>query len=167
MKLEVFMTIPNFENYKISTYGRVFSKKSNKNLKPMFNKYGYEIVNLYKNGKRCAKTIHRIVAKTFLSIENFENKQIDHIDGNRKNNFFLNLRECTSQQNNFNRGKNKNNKSGYKGVGYDKKARKWVARICENRKEKYLGSFQTKEEAHEAYKQKAKKIHGHYCYNFL
>jgi len=70
---------------------------------------------------------------------------IDHIDGNRVNNNIENLREATKQQNNFNRGPHKNNKLGIKGVS--KHRNKYTARIEINGKEKYLGFFDTIEEA--------------------
>tara|TARA_Y100000389_G_scaffold45658_1_gene40516 strand:+ start:7166 stop:7681 length:516 start_codon:yes stop_codon:yes gene_type:complete len=70
---------------------------------------------------------------------------IDHIDGNKTNNNMENLREATQQQNGFNRGPQKNNKLGIKGVR--KQKNKYIAAIVINGKEKYLGMFNTIEEA--------------------
>ena len=70
---------------------------------------------------------------------------IDHIDGNRLNNNMENLREATRQQNGFNRGPQKNNKLGIKGVS--KNGNKYIATIFINGKVKYLGVFNTIEEA--------------------
>ena len=70
---------------------------------------------------------------------------IDHIDGNRINNNIENLREATNQQNLFNTGPSKNNKLGIKGVS--KNGNKYIARIEINGKSKYLGMFNTIEEA--------------------
>jgi len=70
---------------------------------------------------------------------------IDHIDGNKTNNNIENLREATNQQNLFNTGPSKNNKLGIKGVS--KNGNKYVARIEINGKSKYLGMFNTIEEA--------------------
>jgi hypothetical protein len=70
---------------------------------------------------------------------------IDHIDGNKSNNNIKNLRESTTQQNGFNRGPQKNNKLGIKGVS--KNGNKYIATIFINGKVKYLGVFNTIEEA--------------------
>ena len=70
---------------------------------------------------------------------------IDHIDGNKINNNIENLREATNQQILFNTGPSKNNKLGIKGVS--KNGNKYVARIEINGKSKYLGMFNTIEEA--------------------
>lgn len=73
--------------------------------------------------------------------------QIDHIDGNPKNNRIENLREATNSQNNHNKGKPRSNTSGYKGVSYCKAAKKWEAYITIDTKRKYLGLFECPKEA--------------------
>jgi len=73
--------------------------------------------------------------------------QIDHIDGNPKNNCIENLREATNSQNNHNKAKPINNTSGYKGVSYCKAAKKWETYITIDRKRKYLGLFECPKEA--------------------
>ena len=157
MKLEVWMTIPQYEDYKISSYGRVYSLKSNRELKTRLNNVGYYIIFLCINGKNKVFTINRLVAMTFFD-EDITKKQIDHIDGDKKNNFFENLRVCSPQQNGFNRGKQKNNKSGLKGVFWDKKQKKWCAQIKINGKKKNLGRFNDRNVAYEKYKEAAKKL---------
>ena len=81
---------------------------------------------------------------------------IDHIDGNRSNNNIKNLREATNQQNGFNRGPQKNNKLGIKGVR--KKGNKYTAAISINGKVKHLGMFFTIEEARLAREEAEKKL---------
>ncbi len=61
-------------------------------------------------------------------------KQIDHINGDRLDNRRHNLRFVTLQQNLANRKVFKNNKSGFKGVGFDKHSGKWRARISHNKR---------------------------------
>ena len=57
---------------------------------------------------------------------------IDHIDENKSNNNVENLRWATNQDNQFNSGISKNNTSGFKGISYNKKLKKYSARICIN-----------------------------------
>lgn len=87
---------------------------------------------------------------------------IDHIDRNPLNNKIENLREVTATQNCANTKKNKNNKSGYRGVSWNKIAKKWAAHISINKKKKYLGFFKTAEIAYEAYCTEAKKHFGEF-----
>lgn len=77
--------------------------------------------------------------------------QIDHINGDRSDNRFCNLRVATNGQNQQNARLKKTNKSGYKGVYWHSINKAWVACICIDRKSKYLGSFKTPEEAHDAW----------------
>jgi hypothetical protein len=166
MKVELWLTIPGYEDYKISSHGRVFSLRSNRELKHNTHYEGYHFIRIFKNrGVKTFKT-HRLVAMTFLE-EDITKKQIDHIDGNKQNNFFQNLRVCSHQQNLFNRGKNKNNTSGFKGVSWDKEQKKWLAQIKINGKVKKLGRFNDKNEAYEKYKEAAKYYHGDYLYQYL
>lgn len=79
--------------------------------------------------------------------------QIDHINGVKTDNRIANLREATNSQNGKNLGLSKANKSGVKGVCFDKQTNKWRALIKVDFKSKCLGRFQTIEEAAQARKQ--------------
>lgn len=85
---------------------------------------------------------------------------IDHIDLDKTNNSFTNLRLCTVSQNGWNRRASPGGSSAYKGVSYQKSKNKWRAYIMINRKSTYLGSFDTPELAHQAYCNAAKDLHG-------
>lgn len=61
-----------------------------------------------------------------------------------------------------NRKLNKNNRSGVRGVTFDKKRNKWVAQITFQRKNHSLGRYDTKEEAIEARKAGEEKYYGSY-----
>lgn len=90
-------------------------------------------------------------------------EQIDHINGNRADNRWINLREATNSQNQFNRKNQKPNKNGMEGVlkSKDHKRHKpYSARIMIRGKSKYLGRFATATEAHVAYKTAALFFHG-------
>lgn len=86
---------------------------------------------------------------------------VDHINGNTLDNRKCNLRKCTRQQNLYNKKKQTNCKSGYKGVIKVSKGR-WRSVIGINKKIIYLGSFKSPEEAHAAYCEASKKYHGEF-----
>lgn len=89
--------------------------------------------------------------------------QIDHKDGIRSNNRWLNLRLATTEQNLHNSRPYPNSLSPLKGVTHDKAKGKWMARIRCNYKRLYLGRFDTAEEAHDAYASKATELYGEFA----
>jgi hypothetical protein len=130
-----------------------------KNYKWYTNSKKYIFGRIDKNHK--LKFLHRVIM-------NASKKQyIDHINGNKNDNRKLNLRLCNNSQNLRNRGKQKNNTSGYKGVYWHKnktyKYKKWVAIIQINYKQIFLGNFETKEQAALVYNQAAIKYHGEFA----
>lgn len=95
-------------------------------------------------------------------------KGIDHVDGNGLNNQKSNLRFCTSAENNHNRRPVKNSSSKYKGVSWDKSAKKWRAQIKINDKSFPLGRYSNEIEAAKAYDREAIKHHGEFArLNFI
>lgn len=89
-----------------------------------------------------------------------EGLQVDHINGNKQDNRRDNLRLCTHAQNKHNTGRYANNSSGFKGVGFSKRNKKWRARISKNGKQFELGYFDNPEEAYSAYCKAARNVHG-------
>lgn len=87
---------------------------------------------------------------------------IDHIDGVPAHNAWDNLREATQTQQNANTRLRKNNTSGYRGVKWHKGCQKWNANIQVNGKSRYLGLFDSKEDAYAAYAVAAKAAFGDY-----
>jgi len=79
-------------------------------------------------------------------------KGIDHIDGDGLNNHISNLRVVPHSINQRKARIPVNNTSGFKGVSYRKDTCKWTARAKIQGRYKSLGSFTTKEEAFDAYK---------------
>lgn len=73
--------------------------------------------------------------------------QIDHINGVRRDNRIVNLRAVSHAENGRNQSMRKNNKSGVTGVYWHKRDWKWVAQIKVNCRNKYLGLFDTIDEA--------------------
>lgn len=87
-------------------------------------------------------------------------QEVDHINGNALDNRRQNLRLCTHQENMVNRPMFKNNKSGRKGVHWDKEKRKWRAAITSKGKIMHLGYFTDLEDASKAYETAAVETHG-------
>lgn len=85
---------------------------------------------------------------------------IDHINGKRSDNRIANLRLATVSQNNANSKLPCSNTSGFKGVVWLPKNRKWRAQIKRHRKMFHLGCFDSKEAAAAAYRAAAVGYHG-------
>jgi hypothetical protein len=89
-------------------------------------------------------------------------KAIDHINGDRNDNRLSNLRLANSSENAINGKVRSTNKSGYRGVSWDKGKSKWVARLVKDGKQHVLGRFHTKEDAYQVYCEAAKRLHGEF-----
>lgn len=76
--------------------------------------------------------------------------EVDHVDRDRSNNRWLNLRPATAKQNNENASLRKDNRSGFTGVTWCAKTNKWRARIRHHDRQHCLGFFETVEQAHAA-----------------
>jgi len=92
-----------------------------------------------------------------------QNVDIDHINGIRTDNRKENLRPCTRKQNNMNKHATRN-KSGYKGVYWDKEHKKWRAGICYNNKSINLGYYKNINDAARAYNVMAKELFGEFAH---
>jgi len=108
--------------------------------------------------KRYNISLHRYI----MGAQLYDKNIIDHINGNTLDNRKCNLRICTSFGNNCNSRKQKNNKSGYKGVSYYKRNNKYVATIGYKNKTLFLGYYDNPLDAHAAYCEASKKYHGEY-----
>ena len=89
---------------------------------------------------------------------------VDHKNRNGLDNRRFNLRPATPQQNAVNSGLRSDNKSGFKGVSYAVRHKKWLAKTSAKEDGKtiyyYIGLFDSPEEAHAAYLAKKAQIHG-------
>ena len=142
---EIWKPIENYENYSVSTFGQVRNETTGKILKGGKNK-GRLQISLWKNGIEKQFQIHRLVALAF--IPNPEDKpEVDHIDNVPSNNKIQNLRWATRQENNRNTRIPSTNKSGVKGVTWDKSRQKWYACISIDDITISLGYYNTIEEA--------------------
>ena len=110
-----------------------------------------------RSSKGATYQMHRLIMRASRGV------MIDHINNKPLDNRKANLRLCTNAQNQMNRGKQSNNTSGYKGVSWEKRQKKWRACIEVAGKAISIGYFKDKLQAHEAYKEAAKKYHGEFA----
>jgi hypothetical protein len=112
MGKEIWKDIKGYEGfYQVSSLGRIRSIAVRRNicgktriinrervLKPTDNGYGYLMVHLKSNNNITPKSVHRIVAETFLNKEDgFD--CVNHIDHDTHNNSVENLEWCTQRHN--------------------------------------------------------------------
>lgn len=110
-----------------------------------------------KNGKREVVFMHHVIlppAKGFL---------VDHKDLNSLNNQDENLRLCTPSQNKANGSLYSTNKSGFKGVYWSEKRKKWIASLRKDGKHVLQKEFPTAVEAAMAYNDAATKHFGEFA----
>lgn len=92
--------------------------------------------------------IHRVVYT--LTNGRWPEDEVDHINGIRDDNRPENLREATKSQNQANRGVQKNNLAGIKGI-HRRRSGKWRAQVKFQGRVKYLGDHENIEDAKAAY----------------
>lgn len=137
-------------------------------LKPLQGRRSNKFVGSITNGRHLSARIngksyllHRLA---WLYITGEEpDALIDHKDNNGFNNIFENLRLCTQQQNSCNQKRRKSNTSGFKGVSWHQKNKKWAACICVNRRTIHLGTFENINDAAQAYVSAANEHHGKFA----
>lgn len=105
MILPDIVEIKDFPSYYVDKDGVIYSTKKNggfsremTKMKLKEDKDGYLEVGLYRNKKRYWRRVHRLVASAFIPNPNHL-PQINHKDGNVKNNHIDNLEWCTAQEN--------------------------------------------------------------------
>jgi hypothetical protein len=109
----------------------------------------------YENGIQTYLWMHREILNAP------KDKQVDHINGDGLDNRKENLRLCTCVENIWNRGLQKNNTSGYRGVYWH--INKWQARIGVKGRRILLGRFDSPAEASKAYNEATQKYHGEFA----
>lgn len=120
---------------------------------------GYAVRNVcLENSRRTIIPMHRLINNTP------EEMITDHINGNMLDNRRCNLRSCTNIQNSENRGANKNNTSGKRGVHWDRNRGKWLAYINYHRKFIHLGRFTDIDNAYKARIDGEKRYFGEFAF---
>jgi hypothetical protein len=140
------------KGYKYDPISGDIFKPDNSKIKSVGN-HGYLHINLYNtNDKKTYKILahHFAYFYTYKKLPNI----IDHINRNRLDNKIENLRISNIKSNNRN--------TNSKGYCYCKSRKKYLSQIMVDYKNIFLGRFNTKEEARNAYLQAKKKYHPEY-----
>lgn len=114
----------------------------------------YAVRTIWGHGENSSQYLHRFL------LGNPQGVSIDHVDGNGLNCARSNLRIATKSQNDANRGRQENNKSGYKGVHWATRDKKWIAKIKVDGRQIYVGGFDNPVDAALAYDAAAHKYFG-------
>ena len=115
LNVEVWRSIENYDNYAVSSFGKVKNVITGRMLKAADNKDGYLRINSCDDGVMKTFTVHRLVACAF--IDNQDDKEcVDHKNNNRTNNHISNLRWATNKENQQNSKLSIKNTSKVKGV---------------------------------------------------
>lgn len=167
--MEIWKTIEGYNDYEISSFGRVKSlsriivrKKysflcKEKILKPGTDNNGYLKINLYNKNDKKTITIHQLVAIHFLNHNpcGYE-LVVNHINFIRTDNRVDNLEIVTSRENT--NQKHLKSTSKYTGVCWSEKDNKWICSIYIKGKTKKLGRFDNEIEASKYYENAIKNI---------
>ena len=98
--IEEWVKIEGFNRYSISSWCRVKRNTDSLIIKPWISKHGYEYVDLINDiGCRKKHILHRLYMSTFNPIPNMDNFQVNHIDENKRNNYYKNLEWLTAKEN--------------------------------------------------------------------
>ena len=159
--MDDFVDIIGYEGlYKINKKGDVYNVKRKIFMKKTKDNDDYYCIGLSKNKKRKTFKIHKLVGIQFLTNPN-NYELIDHIDKNRQNNNICNLRWIDMSGNNRN-VKKKRKYDLPRGVKFNKNKTRYKVEICINKKNTYLGTYNTIEEASKAYENKYNEVMSQY-----
>lgn len=114
---------------------------------------GYIAVMLEGRYYRC----HRLAWLHFYGV--WPSREIDHANRVRSDNRIANLREVSSSQNKQNTPRQKNNTSGFRGVGWHKRIKRFQAQIWVRGKITHLGYFDDPEQGDQAYLCAKRRLH--------
>jgi hypothetical protein len=156
--MEIFKDIQGYENlYKVSNYGNIKSLFKGEDKAIILKTsivQGYVSCGLWMSGKGKMIKVHRMVAITFMP--NPRNlPEVNHIDGDKLNNNLENLEWCSKRENICHKENvisKKKKGSKYVGVSPVRECNnRWKAYCLLNKKQNYLGTYGSEEEAHQAY----------------
>ena len=98
--MENWKTIEEFPKYEASDLGNIRNKKSHRILKQVRQNTGYFIVSLRNETGTKTKTVHRLIAQTWVKNDNPKlNTVVNHKNFDKTDNRAENLEWLSSQQN--------------------------------------------------------------------
>lgn len=127
----MMLPVLGYPDYLVDENGNIWSKKTNKFLKPGYTDTGYASVELFNEEGSKRLLIHRIVAVAFIpNPHNYP--QVNHKDENKSNNNVNNLEWCTAKYNmNYGNGaKDRHKKIDYSKPCYAENARENGKAVC-------------------------------------
>lgn len=127
------------------------------------HKWFYHSKYAWRMPPKTGKSRHRQSMHRFILGVTDRRVGIDHKNSCTLDNRKANLRLATKSQNGANRGPNKNNKSGYKGVYWWTIGARWVAAVKVNKELVHLGYFKDKHSAAKAYNEAALRYFGDFA----
>ena len=159
---EEWASIDGYKNYQVSWWGRVRNTRTGRILKANPGSHGYLAVSLSKKGIQTKCCIHKLLAQEWVANPDGK-KCVDHIDGDKLNNHWENLRWATYSENGRNRAKRANATSSYYGVCWHKGHGKWTAQIEIEGKRTCLGFYTNEKEAAQVFNKSAIENYGEYA----
>ena len=145
--------------FKSERHCKVWNSKYANKIAGSINDCGYIQICFFKK----PILAHRLAF--LLMTGKYPKDRVDHIDENKTNNCWSNLREANHSQNLANTGLWRHNTSGHKGVTWDKSRGKWQAKIKINGKMVHLGRFDNIEDAAYVCKKKYEEVYGEFSYS--
>lgn len=146
----------HFNNH-IGTYKQVNTQRAGKLAGCLNQESGYIMIGIDSVRYRA----HRIAWKLITGEEPLF--EIDHHDMDRSNCRFSDLRKADHSQNARNRREYSNNKLGFKGVSFNVKYGKYQSEIMKDRVRYNLGYYDNPVDAHNAYIEASKRLHGEFA----
>jgi hypothetical protein len=131
-------------------------KDKTRETKICFNNFGYPVIRFADN----ARLVHRLV---YIMAHGNAPKELDHINNDKTDYSIGNLRPATRSENLQNKSAEAGNLSGYKGVSWDKKFKRWLVRVTKQGKVYRAINFKSAEDAYEFACLMRDMVHGEFA----
>lgn len=132
--------------------------KTKKGRANIGDEVGWITIKGYREAKvnQVQYKVHRIIF--MMMTGHWPDGEIDHKNGNKTDNSWINLRLCTHLENMHNQKMHSDNTSGITGVSWHKRIKKWQASIRHDNRTIHVGYFNSIEEARRARNEKEQTL---------